>query len=242
MKKIFLFVGMVALLATSCNSFKSEEKPLTDDLVTYTAEGNEKGEVFLGVKEKGSEGTPLIAADNYTKIIADEYIITCFKADDNRDVYTLKGTPIGEKTYKFLVKVDVDNNVYYKCITPDDKCVVYFPYKETINCDDAYISGKKVYLAGNDGWDVYNNDGTKIWSFKNDAVVIKNLSTDELIIAVPSVGPKKIVTATLYSPDGKQLKKLNANRWKVFQKKLNQPDSCGLMKFYELKTVNLKKL
>ena len=87
-KGSILLVGVLAMFATSCG-FKSEESPLSGTLVTYTAEGTQKGEILLGVKDKaGKKDKTIVPADTYVSITADNNYIICVQENADYSVLT----------------------------------------------------------------------------------------------------------------------------------------------------------
>lgn len=255
MKKIsVLFVGIIGMIFTSCG-FKSEEKPLTETLVTYTAEGNKKGEAFLGVKEKGKDGQIVVKAGNYTDITTDDFIITCSYSDGDCDVYTLTGRPIALKSYRSFKQHETNGYIYYigQSLAPETS-VVYFPGQEPMICKHcAFHQGPKhLYVAAGMFCDVFTYDSKRVWSFPA-GVVINSISTKEDFVIVPSEVTFKgvaarsrisVTMATIYTPDGKEIKNLNTYQWKKLQKKLNliKPQEIGTVKLYTFETFDVKKL
>ncbi len=238
-KSAVILVGALAMLATSCG-FKSEEKPLNGSLVTYTAEGTKDGEILLGVKD--NSGKELIPAAGYTTITADDNIITCTRSDQNVDIFTLNGEPVSTKTYKsFESRTTADNTYYIGQPAEGETTVYFFPGKEAISCNVSYMSPQNLYMEKKDIWEVYSYDGSLIWNFPTTASVLKSKRPEEIVIAVPTT-KGKVTTATLYTPAGKELKKLNAYKWKRLQKKLKEPTKIGTMNLYELETIDVNKL
>lgn len=246
MKKNMFLIAVLALLVTSCG-FQSEETPLTENLVTYTAKGTTKGEILLGVKDKtGKKAIEIIPASAYSTITADDNVIVCNKFDGNRDVYTLSGKPVGDKTYASFNRIDLNDSTVYYTGSVDGLIVYYFPEKEVVRCDVSYMSVSHLYMQkDNAALYVYTFNGDEVWSIvSNDVRIIKDSNTEENIVAIPLTtgeGKKAVTTAILYTPEGKVLKKLNAAKWKAFQKKLPEATEIGSMKLYEM-TVNVKKL
>lgn len=237
-KSSILLVGVLAMLATSCG-FKSEEKPLNGSLVTYTAEGTKDGEVLLGVKEKS--GKELIPAAGYTAITADDNIITCARPDQTVDIFTINGEPVGVKTYKSFELCTNADNAYYIGMSAEAGITVYlFPGKETVSCSMSYLDAQNLYIERENAWDVYSYSGNIVWNFPATASVIKSKRTEEKVIAVPTT-KGKVTTAVLYTPTGKELKKLNAYKWQRLQKKLKEPTQIGTMNLYELETIDINK-
>lgn len=242
MKKVlFLFIGVLAMLATSCG-YKSIENPLKGDLVTYTAEGTKDGEVLLGVKDKaGKEDKVIVPAAAYSQITADDYYITCTRSDDAAyDVFTLSGAPVGPQTFNAFSRLTIDNTMLY-CGTAGEKIYYFFEGKPAVECNLSYVTAKNLFVHNAAAWDVYTADGNIAWTFPSDAVIIKSTKSEEHVIVV-AVTKKKVTTYKFYTVDGKELKVLNAYRWKQFQKQLKDPQKLGETELYELETVKIEKL
>lgn len=240
MKQIsVLLVGVLAMLATSCG-FKSEEKPLTDNLITYTAEGNKEGEIFLGVKAKDQKDKPVIVAANYTEITADENVIICAKPDGTLDVYTLNGNPVGNKLYNSFIREQSKGKVYYTGFDAKKSKFVYFPDKNFIRRGAYFVCPEHIFIEGKDEWDVYTFDGSKVWSFKNDALVIKDLREGEVVVAIlnKTANKKKVTGATIYSTSCEELKKLNAVKWKLYKKKLSTVSMISTLQVYLVESLD----
>ncbi len=241
MKKVsVLFVGALALLATSCG-YTSVEEPLTGNLVTYTAEGAKDGEILLGVKDKsGKEDKTIIPAGAYAVITADENYITCTRNDAAYDVYTLTGEPIEPKAFTAFSKQEIDGSVYYAG-TAGENIYYMFPGKPIVTSTMSYLTPKNLFIQNAACWDVYAFDGAKVWNFPVTSTIIKSARTEEYVIAVPVV-KKKVTTYKLYTAGGKELKTLNAYQWKKFQKQLKNPQKLGITEIYELETIKIEKL
>lgn len=241
MKKFsVLLVGALALLVASCG-YKSEEKPLTGTLVTYTAEGTQKGEILLGVKDKsGKKDKTIVPAAAYASITADENYITCTRNDAAYDVYTLSGTPLTPQTYTTFGKQTIDNNTFYVG-TAAETIYYLFPDKPVISSNLSYLTTKNLFIQTAATWDVYTFDGKLIWNFPINTAIIKSTSKENYVVVVPVVN-KKVTTYKFYTPSGKELKQLNAAKWKKFQKQLKNPQKLGETELYELETIKIEKL
>ena len=76
MKKLFygLMICALAFIATSCG-FKSEEKPLHGNLVTFTAPDDGSDGILLGVREKTpnpDDSRVIVTTARYESIIDDD--------------------------------------------------------------------------------------------------------------------------------------------------------------------------
>lgn len=242
-KGSILLVGVLAMFATSCG-FKSEESPLSGTLVTYTAEGTQKGEILLGVKDKaGKKDKTIVPADTYVSITADNNYIICVQENADYSVFDLSGNKVGPQTFHTFSKQPVGDNVFYAG-TAAGTSYYYFPGKPEISCTLSYMTAKNLIVQKvSNIWDVYSYDGTLVWNFPAEAILIKSATTEEYVVVAPVVKKKKATVYKLYLlTSGKELKQLNAYQWKVFKKQLKNPQKLGSTEVYELETVKIEKL
>ncbi|MCM1323852.1 MAG: hypothetical protein NC218_06795 [Acetobacter sp.] len=241
MKKCsILLVGALAMLVASCG-FKSEEKPLTGNLVTYTAEGTKKGEVLLGVKDKtGKKDKEIIPAAAYTSITADNNCITCARPDAATDVYTLTGEPVGPKTYATFEQQTNADNIYYVG-KAEETTYYFFPGQPLVSSTLSYMTAKNLFVEKENLWQIYTFDGKMSWVFPTDALILKSKRTEEAIVVIPKV-KGKVTTGTVYTSTGKELKKLNAVKYRKLVKKLKEPTKIGSMNLYEVESLEVDKL
>lgn len=241
MKKFnVLLVGALAMLATSCG-YKSEEKPLEGSLVTYTAEGAKDGEILLGVKDKsGKKDKTIIPADSYASITVDDTYFICTRNDASFAVFTRAGEPTEPKTFSTFAKQDIDGNTFYAG-TAGENIYYFFPGKPAVSSTLSYMTAKNLLIQNATNWDIYTFDGTLVWSFPDEAILIKSARSEEYVVVVPEI-KKKVTTYKVYDMTGKELKKLNVYQWKKFKKQLKDQQKLGATDLYELETIKIEKL
>lgn len=247
MKKCsILLVGALAVLAASCG-YKSEEKPLTGTLVTYTAEGAKKGEILLGVKDKsGKKDKEIIPAAAYTNITADNNYITCARPDAATDVYTLTGEAVGPKTFSTFEQQTNGDNVYYVG-NAEETTYYLFPGEPLVSCKQSYMTAKNIFVEDSIAekssklWKVYSFKGEMNWVFPAASTVLKNKGGEEILIVVPE-GKGKKTTAKVYDTTGKELKKLNMFKYRKLQQRLKEPTKIGSLNLYEVEKLDVNKL
>ncbi len=230
MKKLLSQAMVCALvfLATSCG-FKSTETPLHGNLVTFTAIGENKDDILIGVKEKSTDGIAdrvLITPAHYQEITSDGDVIICKVADMKLEVYHVSnGNPIGSGKFELFTKIP-SRKAYigtkYKTVT------YYFPENgKTIVTQNRLESLKNLFVKNGDVWEVLDYDGNLIWQAPALIWLIKDskASVETFYIAIP--GEKKNSGCTIYDINGKQLKKLTASRWSRAQKNLKNIKPFG---------------
>ena len=217
-------VCALVFLAASCG-FKSTETPLHGNLVSFTAEGENKEDVLIGVKEKSADGKAdrvLVTPSRYTEITSDGNVIICKVADMKLEVYRASdGDPIGNGIFELFTKIPSGNayiGTKYKTIT------YHFPGigadGKTVVTKNRLEGLKNLFVKNGAAWEVLDYDGNLIWQAPSVIWLIKDAKApaETFYIAVP--GEKKNSGCTIYDISGKQLKKLTATRWNRAEKKL----------------------
>ena len=226
MKKLFsgVLVCVCAFLATGCG-FQSEETNLTGNLVTFTAEGENKDDILIGVKEKSADGLSdrvIVTPARYQNITADANVVICRVSDFKLEAYRAKdGDPIGRGIFDTFTKIPTGNSYIgtkYKTLT------YYFPAQgidgKTVQTKVRYEGLKNLFLQNGANWEVLDYDGNLIWQAPAAIWLIKDSKAvaETFYITVPEA--KKNGGCVLYEMTGKQLKKITANRWRIVKKQL----------------------
>lgn len=229
MKKVMLVcAAAAALMVSSCNGFKSEVKPLTKTLVTFTAPAKDGKTPITGVREDAT-GKVLVAPGNYKQIAADENIITCQGADEKLTVFTLSGEELG--TYASFALLEKG----YYLATNEGTLEYYFPKTGIkVAVENQYKGEEYLFVCSHGKWNVLTYGGKSVWIAPSSFTLIKNLKskTEDLYVAVPGKG--KNPSCIIYSPQGKELKKLTPARWRLLLKKLKNVTPIGTSSWAEV--------
>ena len=244
MKKLLfgLMVSLVAIIMTSCG-FKSEESTLYGNLVSFTAPGENKEDVLLGVKDKAADRV-IVTPAYYQSITADANVIICRVSDTKLEVYLHDGEPLGNGKFDTFTKMP-QGNMYLG--TNYATNTYYFPTQDYIVSTNAYLTGlKQIFLWIESGeWDIRNYDGTEVWKTPKLAEneqywIIKDTKAPTEMFYIAISKKKGYPACTLYDMTGKEVKKLNSSKWRMTEKKLkNTKDLGGKATYAEFE--NIKK-
>ncbi len=217
-----LMVSIVAIIATSCG-FRSEEKNLCNGLVSFTAPGENKEDVLIGVKDTYT-GKVVVTPARYKEVSADEKIVICRVSETKLEVYDYEGEPIGDGVFDTFTKLP-QGNMYigtkYKTTT------YYFPlYQETITTQSTIMAIHHIFLQRKSGeWEIRDYNGSLVWraprlSEGEKYWLIKDTKapTETYYFAITKA--KGTPVCILYDESGEEVKKLNASKWRIMQKKL----------------------
>ncbi len=219
MKKLLLglMMSLVAIIVTSCG-FKSEETPLYGNLVSFTAPGENKEEVLLGVKDKAIDKV-IVTPAYYEDIIADENLIICRVNGTKIEVYRHNGTPLSQEPFDTFTRMP-QGNIYLG--TNYIFNTYYFPAQNVLIVTDTYVVGlKQIFLRISSGeWEVRDYDGNLLWKTPKLAEnekywLIKDTKApmESFYFAISTTDK-----CTLYDLTGKEVKKLNAVQWRKTEK------------------------
>ena len=217
-----LMISLVAIIVTSCG-FKSEETSLYGNLVSFTAPGENKEDVLLGVKDKASDRV-IITPAYYEEITADANLIICRVSGTKLEVYRHDGEPLGKGTFDTFTKMP-QGNMYLG--TNYSTNTYYFPAEDYIICTESYLTGlKQLFLRIDSGeWEIRDYEGKLIWKTpklgeNKKYWVIKDIKAAGETFYVAVSKSKGTPACVLYDLTGKEVKKLNASKWRFTQKKL----------------------
>ncbi len=228
----FILIGVLAVLVAGCG-FKSTESPLNNELVIYTAQGANDGEILLGVKDKN--GDVFVEPGNYTEITADETVIFCAMPDYKVLIYGLNGMNYG--TFDSFVKQERNGSTYYLG-TADETLSYYFPGKDFISSNASYPTAECVFIFVDNQWEAYAYNGDKLWTLPEGAMLIN--SQKDAVVAVPDKAPQK--GCKIYDVRGKEVKKMTASKWKRFKKLLINPQTVGTLQIYQMPALEMVQL
>lgn len=224
MKKVLLglMVSIIAIIVTSCG-FKSEEKNLCNGLVSFTAPGENKKDVLIGVKDKISD-IVIVTPARYKEVSADERVIICRESETKLEVYNHQGDPIGKGVFDTFTKMP-QGSIYigtkYKTTT------YYCPLQEeTITTQNTLMAIRQIFLQRKSGeWEIRDYNGNLLWKTPRLTEgekywIIKDTKapTESYYFAITK--SKGTPACILYDDEGKEVKKLNASKWRITQKKL----------------------
>lgn len=229
MKKLLfgLMVSLVAIIVTSCG-FKSQETPLYGNLVSFTAPGENKEDVLLGVKDKAADRV-IVTPAYYEDIVADANLVICRVSGTKVEVYRHDGEPLGEGTYDTFTRMP-QGNMYLG--TNYATNTYYFPAQKTLINTETYLTGlKQIFLRVHSGeWEIRDYEGKLIWKTPKLADnekywLIKDTKAPGETFYFAISKNKGTPACVLYDLTGKEVKKLNASKWRITQKKfLNAKD------------------
>ncbi len=238
MKKLVFSLMMCAcaLILASCG-FKSQDAPLIDSLVTFTAKGTTPEAPKLGVRDIVTEKVLVVPGD-YVKITADAYVISCQGADKMCYVFDRTGKPVGAPKFDLFVKMDINVDLYYGKTGTEE--FYYFPKGKpfAISCTHSYLSAKNLFIEEDGFWEIYTFDGTVIGNFAKGSWLIKDLkSGDKEDCYILTLSDEKRPGCTITDLSGKVVKKLTASGWQRLQKKLKNKDIINSLPYAEVEDI-----
>lgn len=206
MKKI-LFAVLVAMIATSCNQFKSVEKPIEGcDYVTYTAQGTP----YLGIKQAGEQGKILTQPLYVQALYRHGYFVTQMPGKVENVKWQLLdslGKQVIQKEYNSIASAPD----YYVLDTDDGKYFLKNGEKNPIGPnEDYYYQNGKVFFKNDGKWGL---DGALQAQWEKILVLKQDKSEDiRLVVKTPNK-----VEWFIYDASGKLIKKTTAAKVKQME-------------------------
>lgn len=224
---LFVLVGLLALLTSSCGGFSSTETPINGELTVFTAKSNLSKDTLLGVKN--TRGEVVVTPASYKVIEADKNLIFCIKHNETIAVYRYDGTECG--IYESFVQYNKNGNIFYVA-SSGDTTTYYFSDANKIDCLQSYMAKENLFIKKDSIWEIYDYTGKKLCNMPQGSIAIESIQTGEVIIAV--AGKERRPTCTLYSTEGKKIQSLPAVRWKALLKLLKEPAEIGTLRVYSI--------
>lgn len=223
MRKIILVVlTLTIMVLANCCGHKPKVEVLEGNpqLSTFTQLDKDGKTVLTGVANPQS-GHVVVEPAEYTKITADENVITCVRADGKIDVFTEIGHPIG--TFEMFTPWKY-NGTYYLGVKYLDK-TYYFPQKHFIVSSRNVITEQDVlFCESQNGWEVLTYNGEQLWKISSDFLIIRNAANpSQIFIAIETEEAKP--SCTLFTVNGGQHKKLTPKQWKKLKQATTATDN-----------------
>lgn len=227
-KLVFMTMGLVALIVASCG-YKSEIKPLTDQLVTFTVK-NDEGKILTGVQNELTDKT-IVMPNQYTEISADENTISCADANHQVTAFTINGEHIG--IFDMFTHWTEDGD-YYLGTNYNNYCYYFPQQKMLIRASASYNTPQYLFIKSEDGWEYRDHYGAIKGKMPNACALIKRKDKkqqDELLFVMKDEKRGGYFVYRLL--EDKALAKLSATAWTSKQKILQQVQVAGDITIYE---------